>query len=310
MIVKTIKHNAIGLSGLMAFVLFAAPIANAHRTDYRDYDQTKELILDRVWEFNKLHPGFHIDSVRATAVVDFQLDGTVASASELRKPSKKTLSPREIFENCRKSSLIVGKIDHNPQLNQDRAYPFASAVALTADGICATNYHVVADLVLAAGLDHKQGMETLRFLMDYDGRIYPIEKVLFVDPLNDMALVKVSTVAGPLTPAAIGDDPAEGETVFCLSHPSGRFWNFTDGIVSNRMKKFDSRTGKTRYMLNISADYGVGASGGPIFDSKGNLVAIVSSTFSLYAQPQEFKNFQMAYKITVPAFLIKDCFEK
>ena len=60
--------------------------------------------------------------------------------------------------------------------------------------------------------------------------------------------------------------------------------------------------------MEITADYGVGASGGPIFDSCGNLAALVSSTFSLYAQPQQYRNFQMSYKQTVPVFLIRDLF--
>lgn len=60
--------------------------------------------------------------------------------------------------------------------------------------------------------------------------------------------------------------------------------------------------------MEITSDYGVGASGGPIYDEYGNIVALVSSTFSLYANPQQFRNFQMAYKQTVPAFLIRERF--
>ena len=60
--------------------------------------------------------------------------------------------------------------------------------------------------------------------------------------------------------------------------------------------------------MQISADYGVGSSGGPIIDSHGNLVGIVSSTYSLYANPQTYQNFQMAIKKTVPVKLIKECF--
>ena len=78
--------------------------------------------------------------------------------------------------------------------------------------------------------------------------------------------------------------------------------------MSNATGTLDNRTGNTKYILESTADYGVGASGGPIFDSCGNLAALVSSTVSLYANPQQFRNFQMAYKQTVPVFLIKDLF--
>lgn len=302
-----IRQIAVSLFGLAAFAAFNVPSAKADRNDYRDYEAAKDSLLDRAWAYNKVHGMVHIDSVRAHILDDLSLR-SAGKASLLKPASRKKLTPDKIYEKCKRSSLWVGRMEHNDQYKQDRAYPTASAVALTADGICVTNYHVVADLVLSGAVGYKSGMETMRFLTDWDGNIFPIEKVLYVNPLNDFAIIKVLTAAAPLVPASVGEDLAEGKPVYCLSHTTGSMWNLTDGLVSRRTKKFDRKTGETVYNLVISADYGVGASGGPIFDECGNLASIVSSTLSIYAQPQQFRNFQMTYKLTVPVFLIKECF--
>lgn len=48
--------------------------------------------------------------------------------------------------------------------------------------------------------------------------------------------------------------------------------------------------------------------GGAIIDECGNLAGIVGGTYSMYANPQLSRNFQMSVKKTVPVKLIKECF--
>lgn len=298
-------------SSVMAVVLAlmsVAPHAYAdHDALFRDYPAKIEATTALAREYMKTHPGQGSDSLRRNVVAGLS-EGPVASARVLAPVRKRKLSAREVFELCRPSSLVVCRFEHNDSYALDSAYSNASAVALTPDGICATNYHVVADLVLSGALGHEVKNDIMRFLMDYEGNIYPFRQVLHVDPVNDMAIIRVDTNGRKLTPAPVGGDAPQGTTVYCLSHPSGAYYHFTDGMVSNCTRTTNKRTGRNKYILEITSDYGVGASGGPIFDDCGNLVALVSSTFSLYAQPQQFRNFQMSYKQTVPAFLIKECF--
>lgn len=298
-------------SSLVAVVLALMSIAPQARADhdalFLDYPAKVEATTALAREYLKTHPGQGSDSLRHNVIAGLA-DGKVAPARVLTPTRKRKLSAREVFELCRPSSLVVCRYEHNNTYNLDSAYSNASAVALTPDGICATNYHVVADLVLSGALGHEVNTDLLRFLMDYEGNIYPFRQVLYVDPTNDMAIIKVDTNGRKLTPASIGGDTPQGTTVYCLSHPSGAYFHFTDGMVSNCTRNTNKRNGRDKYILEITSDYGVGASGGPIFDDCGNLVALVSSTFSLYAQPQQFRNFQMSYKQTVPVFLIRECF--
>ncbi len=277
------------------------------QTGFTDFDAMKAAMTGQLRSYMQANPGHQIDSVKHH-VIDDLTDGPVASKSILTKPNSKKLHPTKLYDKCKHSSLVFGKMEYAPALGVDTAYVNASAVALTPDGICATNYHVVSDVVLAGAMQCEAPNDRMRFVMDCDGTVYPLQRVLYIDPINDFSIIKVDTGDRRLVPAAIGSDPVQGETVFCLSHPSGYMFHFTEGIVSNRTQKTNPKNGQTQYVTEITAEYGVGASGGPIFDECGNLVGLVSSTFSLYGDPQQSRNFQMAFKQTVPVSLIKNCF--
>lgn len=275
---------------------------------YRDYPALLSTATAKLRHALEVNPQATADSIRHH-VLSTITDGPVGSARQLAPRRRKKLSPADLYELCRKSTLVFGKMENMNYINRDSAYSNASAVSLTPDGLVATNFHVVSDLVIDGALGKEVPGDKARFVMDYDGQVYPVTEILYIDPTNDLSIIRVDASAKPLTPAPLGGDMRPGDATYCLSNPSGAYFHFTEGQVSNATGTLDNRTGRCRYILEITSDYGVGASGGPIFDAYGNLAALVSSTVSLYAQPQQFRNFQMAYKQTVPVFLIKDLFE-
>jgi len=306
----TLKKSHLSLA-VMILLLMTAGVTSGRaeqNLEYHDHASMVEDATAKLRAYLKANPGNTADSLRAN-VLNTLTDGTVGKASDLKPARKKKLTPAQLYDVARHSSLIFGKMGRNPAMQIDSAYKTASAVALTPDGICATNYHVVADIVLGGALDHSDKNDMIRFVMDYDGNVYPLTGILAVDPLNDWAIIKIDPCGRKLTPAPVGGDIPVGTPVYCLASPTGSHFNFTDGMVSNMTRSTNKRTGFTKYVLEITSDYGVGASGGPIFDECGNLVALVSSTISVYAQPEQYRNFQMAYKQTVPVFLIKQCFK-
>lgn len=256
----------------------------------------------------KGNPSFSIDSVCAR-VPETLTEGYVGRKADLKKPLKKKLDARKLFELCKSSSLLYCKYERTPGSQRDSAYTGASAVALTADGICATNYHVIAPIALSGALGKSLTGQLAQFVMDFDGYVYPVESILYTDPINDMAIIKVNPLDKPLTPANIGADAVPGTPAYCLANPSGATFHFTEGMVSNASVMSDAYTGQYKYILDITSDYGRGASGGPVYDDCGNLIGLISSTFSLYARPDTYRNLQMVYKYSVPVFLITERFE-
>lgn len=255
------------------------------------------------------HPEAHADTLRARMLDRLGWE-PIKGGAALKSKRTRRLPATKVYEIGKKSSLVFGFTEYNPWNRCDTAYANASAVALTEDGICATNFHVVADVVLQGALNYGQGRDKMRFVMDSEGYFYPVLEVLRVDPINDFAIFRVDTRGRKLTPASIGDDLAPGENVYVLANPKGAHFHFTGGIVSNCTEKVNPKSGRAKHILEITADYAGGASGGPVYDDRGNLVALVSSTDAVYGNQREMKNFQMSYKQTVPVFLIKECFTK
>lgn len=61
--------------------------------------------------------------------------------------------------------------------------------------------------------------------------------------------------------------------------------------------------------MYISADYAGGSSGGPVVDSAGNLVGVISSTRSVYSSNNDKPQLQMVLKETIPVSSLKNLLE-
>jgi len=94
----------------------------------------------------------------------------------------------------------------------------------------------------------------------------------------DLALLWVPRESGSGTftqPIATAANVMDGETIFVIGHPEGLRFTLSTGIIS----RTDNRA------IQISAPVSPGNSGGPVFDDKGNLVAIVTSMIDKHGDP-------------------------
>lgn len=94
----------------------------------------------------------------------------------------------------------------------------------------------------------------------------------------DLALLWVSREEGQGTfvqPIAMRANVAEGEPIFVIGHPKGLRFTLSTGIIS--------RTAGS--LVQISAPVSPGNSGGPVFDSRGELVGIVTSMVDKQGDP-------------------------
>lgn len=178
----------------------------------------------------------------------------------------------------------------------------ATGVALTDKGVCATNYHVFKEI-----MSDSISNNILYFVMTAEGNVYPLQTLLAADGTNDFILFRIDTGKDKLVPLPLGKAAFEGEEIYCLSHPQGQLFYLTKGIVSRNQSLRVRSTGALKTEMQISADYAVGSSGGPVIDCRGNLVGLISTTTSLYPDRNSAMNFQMSIKSTVPVNLLLDC---
>lgn len=188
---------------------------------------------------------------------------------ELKLPEtgNQTLSPDEIYQQRIESVLILGTIRRcqDPKCGKIHTN-LASAVIIRSDGVVLTNYHVVASRA-----EHAIAMAA----MTLDGKSYLVHEVLSANEAADVAILKLKDAkdlaATPLYP----DEPV-GAPATIISHPAGKFFTLTHGRVSRYS------TGKNgERIMNVTADYARGSSGGPIFNNRGDVIGLVANTQSI-----------------------------
>ena len=156
--------------------------------------------------------------------------------------------------------------DGAPNGMQPRSRPVnaeGSGFFISADGYAVTNNHVV---------DHAK---TVQVVTD-DGRIMSA-KVIGTDPKTDLALIKVEGSDFPFVHFA-DRDPRIGDWVIAVGNPFGLGGTVTAGVVSARGR--DIGAGPYDDFIQIDAPVNKGNSGGPTFDTNGNVIGVNTAIFS------------------------------
>ena len=139
-----------------------------------------------------------------------------------------------------------------------------SGFFISADGYAVTNNHVV-----------ERG-KTIEVQTD-DNKTYTA-KVIGTDPKTDLALLKVDGRTDfPFV--KLGDkQPRIGDWVIAVGNPFGLGGTVTAGIVSARGR--DIGAGPYDDFIQIDAPVNKGNSGGPTFDTDGNVIGVNTAIFS------------------------------
>jgi serine protease Do len=139
-----------------------------------------------------------------------------------------------------------------------------SGFFISSDGYAVTNYHVV---------DHAKSVQ----IKADDGTQYTA-KVVGTDPKTDLALIKVDAGKN-FTYVKFADTPPRvGDWVVAVGNPFGLGGTVTAGIVSARGR--DIGAGPYDDYIQIDAPINKGNSGGPAFNSNGDVIGVNSAIYS------------------------------
>ena len=138
----------------------------------------------------------------------------------------------------------------------------APASSSPADGYAVTNNHVV------------EKASTVEVTTD-DGKTYSA-KVIGTDPRTDLALIKID--GGNFPYVKLADTPPRiGDWVLAVGNPFGLGGTVTAGIVSARGR--DIGAGPYDDFLQIDAPVNKGNSGGPTFNTDGNVIGVNTAIY-------------------------------
>lgn len=188
--------------------------------------------------------------IRSRALPRLALVAAAALAPSLA--AAQSLTPREIAASAQRATVQIRALDA-----RGGVAGLGSGFFVSPDGVIVTNFHVIE----AA---HALQVET------FDGEVYDNVFHVTSDPRRDVAVLKVP-VQGAVS-LRLGSDTAAvvGAEVYAMGHPLGQTSTFSDGLVSA------SRTVEGVSMIQISAPISPGSSGGPVMDTRGEVIGVAT----------------------------------
>lgn len=216
-----------------------------------------------------------------------------------------------IYKDAVPSVFVIANLYQCDKCTHWHTRGAASAFAIAADGVCVTNDHVFEHVDAGARM----------VIADAWGHVYPVIEILAASRRDDVAIFRVDTGSEKFTPLALRAGTEVGSPVAVISHPANHFYSLSTGIISRRSSRYHGMNGDIKDApdeahpegadhagpdtltptIEVTADFGVGSSGGPVLDSSGNVIAMVSNTQPVYADPKERRSLQMNFHHCVPA---------
>ena len=167
-------------------------------------------------------------------------------------PKKPAKTVEQLAADARMSVVVVTYKDRD-----GRQAGVGSGFVISADGLIATNLHVIGDA-------RPISVQTA------DGKSFDVVSVHATDRIADLAILRIDSKSLP--PLALGDSNAikQGEPIVALGNPRGLKHSVVAGVLSGT-QEIDEKT-----MLQLAIPIEPGNSGGPVLDARGHVIGIVT----------------------------------
>ena len=164
-------------------------------------------------------------------------------------------SPQQIAKKALTSTVLLVMEDANGQ-----PLSLGSGFFIR-NGQVATNLHVVKGA--SRGYAKLVGQKTK----------YDIEGITAVDAERDLVILKISVPGSQVISLGDSDTVQIGAPIYAVGNPRGLEGTFSQGIISSIRKV------ETDKILQLTAPISPGSSGGPVLNSKGQVIGVSVATF-------------------------------
>lgn len=220
---------------------------------------------------------------------------------ELTVPADSGGEYKADYESLSRSVYVMNTVYKCGKCNDWHQGSTATAWCLGEDGLMVTNAHV---FIKAKG--------GAMGISDLDGNCFPVTELLGMDTASDIAVFRVKATG--LKPLRLGQAAEVGAPVTAISNPRQNCFLRTSGSVARYALGVIAPKQARVPWMNVTADYAVGSSGGPVFNDRGEVVAMISNTQSIYTESSKHQkdqskgDFQMTIKCCVPVDSIRALF--
>jgi serine protease Do len=263
-LVATAKKLAVP-AGILATILFSAAFVFDYSRAHAAAAASGPLDENSVSSLVALDNAVEAVASRVTpAVVNVAVTSRVSSDEENSEDGGHNfggVNPQDLPPGFRQFFFGPGEQQMKPQ--PEFEHGVGSGVILSPDGYIVTNDHVV------------DGATQIRVTLN-DRRVFTA-KLIGVDKLNDLAVIKIDAQNLPSVPWGDSNKLKPGETVLAFGNPFGNFpFTVTRGIVSglNRPNPYRDDARKPGDFIQTDAAINPGNSGGPLVNAYGEVIGI------------------------------------
>ena len=183
------------------------------------------------------------------------------------------LSAAQIYEQaCRQVVGITTDVTFTNFFGmQSSSAVSGSGFILSEDGYILTNYHVI---------EYAVQQNSPITVMLRDGTKYTAT-IVGTEQANDLAVLKIE--ASGLTPVSFGNSDSlhVGDAVYAVGNPLGELeFSMSSGHVSALDRVITTEESESINMFQIDAAVNPGNSGGPVYNSLGQVVGVVTAKYS------------------------------
>lgn len=185
--------------------------------------------------------------------VSFATDSTALSAAEIYQK----VSPAVVMVSTKTIQTVNGWF-------QQEAEGMGSGFIINTDGYILTNYHVIED-ANEVTVTLSDGREVTASVVNYDAN-------------QDVAMIKLNEDIEVPGVVELGDSDAlqPGEEVLAIGNPLSKELSstLTKGIVSALNRSIETETGVSTNLIQTDTAINSGNSGGPLINTKGEVIGI------------------------------------
>ena len=183
-------------------------------------------------------------------------------------------SPAEIYAAaCKQVVGITTEVTYHNMFGMSVSQPVSgTGFFISEDGYLLTNYHVVEYAVMYDQPAH---------IITHDGTRYDAVIVGY-DPENDLAVLQVNANSLSYAPLGNSDGISVGDSIYAVGNPLGELqFSMTTGSVSATDRLISTQDSAPAInMFQIDAAVNSGNSGGPVYNTLGEVVGIVTAKYS------------------------------
>lgn len=197
---------------------------------------------------------------------------TVESIQSVRNTSANGIGANSVYDlACRQAVSISSEVSYQSMFGTMSSPVSGSGFIISDDGYILTNYHVVEQA------DKAKVPVTVTM---YNGSSYEAA-IVGTEAENDIAVLKID--AAELDAVTFGDsnEVAVGDEVYAVGNPLGELeFSMSTGHISALDRLIATKTGSDAItMFQMDTAVNSGNSGGPVYNSRGEVVGIVTAKY-------------------------------